>query len=152
MFFTQLPVLIDIIDILRNMAWYIYFGIVVATAVLCVFSSDKRKIIEIFQQFGVILGLSFGSSVLFSILLRWMEVGHFYPSYSHDTMVFVVGGMLWLSNMILEIWTLDPIRKSQLHLLHDGAIIARAQSSTQFHIVLQALLCICLVVIHQWNW
>ena len=152
MLFTQSPLLIDMIDILRNMAWYIYFGIVVATAVLCVFSSDKAKVIAIFQQFGVILGVSFGSTVLFSMLLRWIEVGHFYPSYSQDTMIFTVGVMLWLSNMILEIWTLDPIRKSQLHLLEDKTRIDRAQASTQFHIVLQALLCTSLVVIHQWNW
>lgn len=135
------------LSICRLLAWTLYVGVVVSFAILQLFSqTDTADYLLWFRKMGVILGLSLGASILPSIVIRWLEIGSYYPLSSMEGVAFSVGFALWVSNIILEIWTLDPIRKFDLNLLDDAHSIEQCRQKSVVHIRLQALLCIATTV------
>lgn len=93
-------------------SWNIYFGGMLLFAIYSIFNTHKSQAISLqFQGFGVIFGLSLGAAILSKIVLHWLDVGHYYPRNTAETLGFGFAFLTWLSNMVLEVWTLDPIRK-----------------------------------------
>lgn len=129
------------LSICRLLAWMLYVGVVVSFAILQLFSqTDTENYLLWFRKMGVILGLSLGATILPSIVIRWLETGSYYPLSSMEGVAFSVGFALWVSNIILEIWTLDPIRKFDLNLLDESLSIEQCRQKAVVHIRLQALL------------
>ena len=127
----------------RNVAWALYMGVVVSFALMSVFSTfEKHDYLLWFRKFGVILGLSLGTTILSSVVLTWFDRLSFYPQSTVETIGLGIGFVMWVSNIILEIWTLDPVRKFDLHLLDDSRDIEAIHKRTIHHIRLQAFLCV----------
>ena len=135
--------LLQMLSIVRNVAWTLYMGVVVSFALMSIFSTfEKHDYLLWFRKFGVILGLSLGTTILSSIILTWCERQSFYPQSTLETLGLGVGFVMWVSNIILEIWTLDPIRKFDLHLLDDSLEIESIRQRSLHHVRLQGLLCV----------
>ena len=138
-----MEIVLPALEILRSVAWSMYLGLVLSFATLSIFSKiDLESYLEWFRKFGVILGLSLGSTLLSSIVLIWFERGSYYPQDTFETIVCAVGFGMWVSNMVLEIWTLDPIRKYDLGILDEQQNIDAKRSKALTHIRLHALFCI----------
>ena len=131
------------LDVIRNVAWTMYMGLVLAFALIGIFSKiDIESYLEWFRIFGVILGLSLGATLLPSIIIIWFERGSYYPQSTLETIGCAVGLGMWISNMVLEIWTLDPIRKYDLGILDEKQDIAVKRGRALTHIRVHALFCI----------
>ena len=138
-----MEIVLSALDVIRNVAWAMYMGLVLSFATLSIFSkTDIESYLEWFRRFGVILGLSLGATLLPSIVLIWFERGSYYPQNTLETMGCAIGFGMWVSNMVLEIWTLDPIRKYDLGILDEQHNIDTKRSKALTHIRLHALLCI----------
>lgn len=106
------------LDQFHNIVWNIYFGGILTFSIYSFFKSKETPSISLqFKNVGVVLGLSLGFAILSKLLSHWLDVGHYYPRSTMETIAFTAAFLLWLSNMILEIWTLDPIRKYHKGLL-----------------------------------
>ena len=105
--------LISILSIIRDIGWMIYAGTMFSFALLLPFVADKSKQFQTFMKLGTILGLSLGCVIFSCLLSRWIEVGHYYPQNMMERIAFCTALSFWASNIILEIWTLDPLRKAQ---------------------------------------
>ena len=105
--------LISILSIIRDIGWIIYAGTMFSFALLFPFVADKTKQFQTFMKLGSILGLSLGCVIFSCLLSRWIEVGHYYPQNKMEGIAFGAALMLWISNIVFEIWTLDPLRKAQ---------------------------------------
>ena len=129
------------LSLFRNISWTIYSGLILAFAILILFKKAHRtEVLNWFKDFGVILGLSLGGTILPSIVLKWQSAQHFYPETYNEKMGIIVGFAMWVSNIILEIWTLDPLRKRDLGLLDDSALIDKAEAKSKRHLVFHAIL------------
>ena len=138
-----MEILLLTLNVIRSIAWSMYFGLVVSFATLSVFSKiDIGSYLEWFRRFGVILGLSLGATLLPSIAILWFERGSYYPQSTIETLGFGIGFGMWVSNIVLEIWTLDPIRKYDLDILDEQNNIETEQRKALIHIRLHALLCL----------
>ena len=138
-----MEIVLSTLDVIRSVAWTMYLGLVLSFATLGIFSkTDIESYLEWFRRFGVILGLSLGATLLPSIVIIWFERGSYYPQNTIETIGCAVGFGMWVSNMVLEIWTLDPIRKYDLGILDDQQDIDAKRSKALIHIRLHALLCI----------
>ena len=138
-----MEIVLSTLDVIRSVAWTMYLGLVLSFATLGIFSkTDIESYLEWFRRFGVILGLSLGATLLPSIVIIWFERGSYYPQNAIETIGCAVGFGMWVSNMVLEIWTLDPIRKYDLGILDDQQDIDAKRSKALIHIRLHALLCI----------
>jgi hypothetical protein len=135
--------LLLVLSLGRNVAWTLYMGVVVSFALMSIFSTfEKHDYLLWFRKFGVILGLSLGTTILSSVVLTWFDRLSFYPQSTLETIGLGIGFVMWVSNIILEIWTLDPVRKFDLHLLDDSRNIEAIHQRSIHHIRLQALLCV----------
>ena len=138
-----MEVLLSTLDVIRSIAWSMYLGLVVSFATLSIFSKiEIEPYLDWFRKFGVILGLSLGATLLPSIVIIWFERGSYYPQNTIETLGAGVGFAMWVSNMILEIWTLDPIRKYDLGILDEQHNIETKRRKALGHIRFHALLCI----------
>ena len=138
-----MEIVLPTLDVIRCIAWSMYMGLMLAFATLSIFSTiDIESYLEWFRKFGVILGLSLGATLLSSIVLIWFERGSYYPQSTLETIGCVVGFGMWVSNMVLEIWTLDPIRKHDLGILDEQCNIETKRGKALTHIRLHALLCL----------
>lgn len=138
-----MEIVLSTLDVIRNVAWSMYMGLVIAFAMLSIFSKiDIESYLEWFRRFGVILGLSLGATLLPSIVLIWFERGSYYPQSTLETIGCAVGFGMWVSNMVLEIWTLDPIRKYDLGILDEQQDITTKRDKALIHIRLHAIFCI----------
>ena len=98
-----------ILEQLHIISWNIYFGGILLFSIYSLFNTKKSQAISVqFQGFGVIFGLSLGISILSKIIFHWLQIGHYYPGTTLEKIGFSLAFLIWLSNMILEIWTLDP--------------------------------------------
>ena len=62
---------------------------------------------------GPVLGISLGVAIFALITAIWLSHGRFsladHPAWGQLTLAILF--CLWVSNLIFEIWTLDPLRK-----------------------------------------
>lgn len=131
------------LTLVQSTAWSIYLGIIASFAILGIFSRvNIRDYLVWFRKFGVILGLSLGATLLSTIALIWFERGSYYPVAGIETIGVTFGFAMWVSNIILEIWTLDPIRKFDLNILDAEVSIEEKEQKSMRHIRLHALLCL----------
>lgn len=103
--------------ILRDLGFLAYGGPLLAFAFLLVFRAqvvalDTAGLVRAFRSWGPGLGLSLGLCVLCALTAHALQHGGF--AWSLDRPLEAVAWLsflaLWVSNIRLEIWTLDPLR------------------------------------------
>ena len=84
---------------------------------------------------GPVLGLSMGTGIFALIAVVWLSRGRFsladHPPWAQLT--FAVLFALWVSNLVFEIWTLDPIRKNPSSVVDRSTTIVRVQRHLLVH-------------------
>jgi hypothetical protein len=103
------------------MFWALYIGPMLAFAVLLTFrehikSLSDEHLVRAFQSYGAPFGLSFGTLIFLLLYSRWQQYGEFNLYWSttsdqYQSIAIIIGIIVWLSNLVLEVWTLDPLRK-----------------------------------------
>lgn len=74
--------------------------------------SDLLGTIRAIRSVGPILGLALGATIFGGLWGIWLEYGSFdWPSDQRDSAALVTFFVMWVSNIKLEIWTLEPLRK-----------------------------------------
>lgn len=89
------------------------------------------------MRVGPVLGLSLGTGIFALILAIWLSNGRFeladHAPWSQLT--FAVLFKLWVSNIIFEIWTLEPIRQARSDPSDSDAAFVRARRHLLLHCV-----------------
>ena len=84
---------------------------------------------------GPILGLCLGTGIFALILSIWLGSGRFewadHPPWAQLTFAFLFA--LWVSNLIFEIWTLEPVRKTRSGTSEADAALSRARRHLLVH-------------------
>jgi hypothetical protein len=98
----------------------VYGGTVVTFAVLFplyprLAGRPRVELTRVYRAAGPVLGLSLGGWVLGLVGGRFVETGTIgwawdTPAAQLDLGVWLVFAVLWFSNLVLEIWTIDPLR------------------------------------------
>jgi len=92
---------------------------------------------------GPVLGISLGVAIFALIASIWLTHGRFvladFPPWGQLTLAVLF--ILWISNLVFEIWTLDPVRK-----LEGGS----SEATQAVKIARTHLLAHCLFVIGLW--
>lgn len=101
--------------------WALYIGPMIAFTVLFTLRSHiksltTQQLVRCFQAWGPGFGLSLGTLIFAILYLRWQQFGEFslYWSTAHDqqqSIAILIGFVGWVSNLVLEVWTIDPLRK-----------------------------------------
>ncbi len=105
------------------------------------------QLVRRFQQLGPIMGIALGACIFGSLLGVWMDRGEFELGLANqrdrlDTAIAISFFAVWVSNIKLEIWTLDPVRKSDpapSGSPSDMAAYKTAVAAFRRHIILHAL-------------
>ena len=136
---------------LRDFGFALYAGPMVMWAILMCTSGRLHDLSpvtigRIFRSWGPGFGLSMGALVSGALVLRWMETNTFAwtvdtPIGALDSFAWSTLFLLWVSNIKLEIWTLDPIRKlDDGHQISDEEAYRSASSKLTRHLAIHALL------------
>lgn len=99
--------MLSLLPILQSIGWLLYAGPMISFAILVRLQPAS---IESFQRWGVGFGLSLAVWVYTSIAIQYIKYDTFYPELQSNPWI-IAAIIMWISNIKLEIWTLDPIRK-----------------------------------------
>ena len=109
------------LNVISIISWALYIGPMLAFTALFILQSQivsvkRADLVATFQLWGAGFGLSLGALIFSLLLARWQQYGEYvlYWSESDDqlqSLGIIFGLLAWISNMILEVWTLDPLRK-----------------------------------------
>lgn len=136
--------MLSLLTIIQSIGWLLYAGPMIAFAILVRLQPSS---IEIFQKWGVGFGLSLAVWVYTSIAIQYLDHATFYPDLKSNLWI-VAAIVMWISNIKLEIWTLDPIRKkNDISLDSLGA----AQQKLKNHLAVHALFVVTVHVLRASN-
>ena len=107
--------------LLQDLGFLLYAGPLVAFSIL-VWISPKvggmhlHGAIRSYRAWGPGLGLSLGACILGSVVGHYLDHSAFNwnwgsPSAQMESLVWGVFLLAWVSNIKLEVWTLEPLRK-----------------------------------------
>lgn len=125
--------MIPLLSVLQSLGWALYAGPMIACTIM-VFTN--KNTIPIFMHWGVGFGLSLATWIYATIALQYALHHNFYPALSENIWI-IVAICMWISNIKLEIWTLDPIRKKNDKTEEEQE---NAIHSLQKHLVVHSLL------------
>ena len=124
--------MLSLLPILQSIGWLLYAGPMISFAILVRFQPAS---IESFQKWGVGFGLSLAVWVYTSIAIQYMDHATFYPELQSNPWI-IAAIVMWISNIKLEIWTLDPIRKKNDS---SSASLLLAEQKLKNHLAVHAL-------------
>ena len=114
--------MLNFLVVIRDFSWMLYAGPLIGFGILMTYQTlfcvdQRRKTIEDFCSWGPVFGLALGFAIFSALGVKWIADGHFWLSLNGESNALfsigvVIGFVLWVSNIVLEIWTLEPIRKS----------------------------------------
>ena len=124
--------MLSFLYILQSLGWLLYAGPMLAFAILVWLRPSS---VDSFQKWGVGFGLALAVWIYTSISIQYIQTGSFYPDVESNPWM-IAAFVMWISNIKLEIWTLDPIRKK-----NDQSATQKKHSFTylQRHLVFHAL-------------
>ena len=125
--------MISLISNIQSLGWALYAGPMIA---FCIMVHTNKSSIPIFMHWGVGFGLALTTWIYSSITLQYLSAGHFFPDLSQNSWM-IAAFLMWVSNIKLEIWTLDPIRKNK------DKTLEGQEKSIQYlkrHLIIHALL------------
>ena len=125
--------MISILSLLQSIGWTLYAGPMIAFAIM---AYTNRSSISTFQHWGVGFGLSLTLWIYTTIALQYLKNGVFYPDLQTNWWI-IVAFIMWISNIKLEIWTLDPIRKKNERTPQE---LKQAERTLRTHLSIHALL------------
>jgi len=106
--------------ILRDLGLMMYGGPIIAFTILIATARFHQTVslpdvIRTYRRFGVGLGLSLGATIFGMLVAYYLEHGAFRWGWQTPTEQVTLAAWLtflvmWISNIRLEIWTLDPLR------------------------------------------
>ena len=86
---------------------------------------------------GPVLGLSLGTGIFALLCAIWLGNGRFqwtdHAPWAQLTFAFLFA--IWFSNMVFEIWTLDPIRKAHAGTSNTDDVLSRVRLHLLVHCV-----------------
>lgn len=135
------------LTLFRDVCWTLYAGVILAYAINSIRTTSPTDFLTSFRSVGVILGLSFGGTILSSIVLYWFTRGSYFPTSTLEMVGWGIGFALWVSNIILEIWTLDPIRKTALGILPAEIDPTVAEQKALRHLQGHSVLCLSTYIV-----
>lgn len=104
--------------LIRNFTWMLYAGPMIAFCFVFLFTRGHNHVarIQTFQAFGPVFGVSLGLCIYSAVGYHWIAHKHFYMTWATENEQLMSAGILcglimWISNIKLEVWTLDPFRK-----------------------------------------
>ena len=108
-----------------------------------------------FQTLGPLLGLSLGGCIFGAIVGTWMDHGEFSMDWSSqegrlEAAALISFFAVWVSNIKLEIWTLEPVRKLDNRvpdLPERSEAFEQAVGSLRLHLALHSLGIISVIVL-----
>ena len=152
-FFSDPQVLL-LATLLRDFSLVVHAGGIFTFALLTALSArvggpPTAHVLRTYRAYGPALGISLGLAILGALSVQYGTVGAFDWSPTPAT-----GGTLrlcawlaffvaWVSNIRLEVWTLEPLRKLDPEgtgSAADPTALERATRSTQWHLLFQATL------------
>jgi hypothetical protein len=108
-------------QLLQDLGFLLYAGPMLAFTVLVWHSLRAAGLptlaaVRTFRAWGPGLGISLGACILGAVLGHWVDHGAFTlalssPAEQLQAAVYGVFVLAWISNIQLEIWTLEPLRK-----------------------------------------
>lgn len=148
---------VHVLSLVQQIGFCVYFGIFLTYAIHLIFSSREtsrdEKILKLrsFQHHGVILGLSLGFFIYSSVILYYLKNQHFeLPNELRDIFGLCCFFLAWVHNTYIEIWGLEPLRKSELEVLslEERELHTNKIPLVQKNIVIQAILLILVIWFH----
>ena len=140
---------------LRDVGFVLYGGPLVAFAVLVglrahLVSANGVEIFRAYRAWGPGLGLSLGATVFGGLGAHYLEHGAF--AWSLERPAELLGWLtffaMWVSNIKLEVWTLEPLRKLDRERgLTDEAAFEAATAPVARHLLIHAALVLAVVVL-----
>lgn len=103
-------------------------------------------VVRVYRAWGAGFGLSLGACILGGLSGYWLRTGSFAWGFgtSEEALIsatFLVFFAMWISNLFLEVWTLEPLRKlDQNGVIKDEAAYRAGASKLSRHMLAQALL------------
>jgi hypothetical protein len=108
-------------QLLQDLGFLLYAGPMLAFTVLVWHSLRDAGLptlaaVRTFRAWGPGLGISLGACILGTVLGHWADHGAFTlalssPAAHLQAAVYGVFLLAWISNIQLEVWTLEPLRK-----------------------------------------
>lgn len=118
----QDPTVVTLATLVRDLAFVVHAGGIAAFALMAALSArvggpPTAQVLRIYRGFGPGLGVSLGLTIFGALLAHYGTVGAF--SWGTDAATGGWAGLLawmvffvaWVSNIQLEVWTLEPLRK-----------------------------------------
>ena len=139
---------IHALSFIQQIGFCVYFGVFFTYAIHLVFLSQGTQELKIqklrsFQHHGVILGLSLGMFIYSSLCLYYIKHQHFeLPDETIETWALLCFFIAWVHNTYIEIWGLEPLRKSELNVLssEERELHTNKIPLVQKNIIIQAIL------------
>ena len=133
--------MLSLLSILQSVGWLLYAGPMIAFAILVRIQPSS---IETFQKWGVGFGLSLAAWVYTSIAIQFFTNSTFYPDIQKNPWI-IAAIIMWISNIKLEIWTLDPIRKKNDSSLES---LQQAERKLKNHLALHSIFVMLVHILH----
>lgn len=144
--------------ILRDLGFLLYGGPLVAFTILVLFAGrltgDRPwRLVRTYQAWGPGLGVSLGVTVLGALTMHWLEHGAFRwtwatPAEAWSTAAWVAFFLVWVSNLRLEVWTLEPLRKLDRDgVVSDEDAYRKRLGPVQAHMIGHSLMVVVVLVL-----
>jgi hypothetical protein len=138
-------------QILQNLGFLLYGGPLVAFTVLITARSaiphmKAWDLVRSYRAWGPGLGISLGVSIFGMLTAYYLEHGSFSWGWSSPEEVQILAAwltffVLWVSNLKLEVWTLEPLRRlDRGGIVSDEAAYQTATGRLLRHMWLHAVL------------
>ena len=144
--------------LVRDIGLLLYGGPIVAFALILglaprLSSLAPSAAVRTYRAWGPGLGLSLGATVFGALVHRWFTLGEFSWGWSTTAEQVDLAGwlcflLMWASNIRLEIWTLEPLRKlDQDGVITDEGGYAAGARGLARHLAAQSALVLSVLVL-----
>lgn len=144
--------------VLQNLGFLLYGGPMVAFTILVAAAHTIPNmrtwdVVRTYRSWGAGLGLALGACVFGGLLRFYLHFGSFLDVWDQPEALawaptFALFFLMWASNIKLEIWTLEPLRKLDKDgVVVDEAAYEEARRKLARHMSVQATLILAIAVL-----
>jgi hypothetical protein len=122
----------DFANIVQHAGFILYALPILWCTLVLIRSSVAENTVEplrLYRRLGPLLGISLGVCIVGAIAGFWLDHGTFELDWStatsrRETATIATFFIVWISNIKLEVWTLEPVRKADNNPPHPPADMA----------------------------